>query len=99
MWRQTKNEHLNHEERFAKEEAERGVTTVACGATTDPPIKSKHADNLDKDFVKVKFCWDTTSEKTDQYEFKMALLENGEPEEFLLFICNLNMTIKASETL
>ena len=29
----------------------------------------------------------------------MALFDNGEPEEFLLFISNFNMTIKVSGTL
>ena len=39
---------------------------------------------------------DPTSEKLDQFEFKMALFDNGKPEEFLLFIKNFNMTLEAS---
>ena len=35
----------------------------------------------------------------DLYEFKMSLFENGKPEEFLLFVCNFNMTLAASGTL
>ena len=35
----------------------------------------------------------------DLYEFKMALFENGDPEEFLLFVRNFQMTLKASGTL
>ena len=60
-----------------------------------PLIKSKHDDKLDKDFVKLKLRRDPTPEKSDLYEFKMALFNNGNPEEFLLFVCNFNMTIKA----
>ena len=32
------------------------------------------------------------SQKSDLYEFKSALFDNGDPEEFLLFIRNFNMT-------
>ena len=39
------------------------------------------------------------SEKSDLYEIKMALFDNGEPEELLLFICNFCMTLEASGTL
>ena len=34
----------------------------------------------------------------DHYEFKISLFENGEPEEFLFFVCNFNMTLAASGT-
>ena len=36
---------------------------------------------------------------TDLYEFKMSLFDNDEPEEFLLFVRNFNMTLAASGTL
>ena len=69
----------------------------------DPPptplIKINHTDNLDKDFVKLNLRRDPTSDKSDLYEFKMALFDNGDPEEFLLFVCNLNMTIEATGTM
>ena len=42
---------------------------------------------------------DPMSEKFDLYDFKMSLFENGNPEEFLLFVCNFQMTLKASVTL
>ena len=42
---------------------------------------------------------DLTSAKSDPYEFKMALFKIGELEEFLLFVCNFNMTLTASKTL
>ena len=51
---------------------------------------------MKKYFVKTKFCRYTTSEKSALYEFKMALFENGDPEEFLLFVRNLQMKLKAS---
>ena len=35
----------------------------------------------------------TTSEKSDPYEFKMALFYDGDLEEFLLYICNFEMNI------
>ena len=59
-----------------------------------PPIplpESNNDDKLDKEFVKIKLRRDTTSENSDPYEFKMVLFDNGEPKEFLLFVCNFNM--------
>ena len=49
-----------------------------------PPIKSKHDDKSDQDFVKLKLRRDPMSEKSDLYEFQMALFDNGYPEEFLI---------------
>ena len=46
-----------------------------------PPIKSKHDDKPEKDFVKVKLHRDPTSENLDVYEFKMALFYNGDRED------------------
>ena len=42
---------------------------------------------------------DPTPEKLYLYELKTTLFDNGYPEEFMLFIWNFNMTLKASETL
>ena len=42
---------------------------------------------------------DPKSENSDLYEFKMALFDKDEQEEFLLFIRNFQMTLKASGTL
>ena len=39
------------------------------------------------------------SSTSDLYEFKMYLFDNGDPEEFLMFVCKLNMTLAASGTL
>ena len=33
---------------------------------------------------------------SDFYEFKMSLIGHGDPEEFLLFIRNFNMTLAAT---
>ena len=65
----------------------------------NPLIKSKHNDNSDKDFVKLKFLRDSTSATLDIYEFNMDLFDNGDPEEFLFFVQKFNMTLAASETL
>ena len=55
--------------------------------------------NPDKGFVKLKLRRDTTSSTSDLYEFKMSFFDNGKPEEFLLFVCNFNMTLAVSEML
>ena len=64
-----------------------------------PLIKSNHDDNLEKDFVKLKFCRDPRLPTLDLYGFKMSLFDNDEPEEFLLFVRNFNTTLAASGTL
>ena len=64
-----------------------------------PLIKSKHGDKSDKYFVRIKLCRDPTSYSSDLYEFKMAFFDNGDLEEFLLFVQNFNMTLAASGTL
>ena len=60
-----------------------------------PLIKSKHDDKLEKYFVNIQLRRYPTSEKSDLYEFKIAVSNNGDPEEFLLFIHYFNMTLKA----
>ena len=51
---------------------------------------------MERNGVKTKLRRDLTSKKYDLYEFKMALFDNGDPEEFLLFIRNFNTTLEAS---
>ena len=46
--------------------------------------------------LKLKFCIDPTSSMSDPYEFKMFLFDYGDLEEFILFICNFNMTLVAT---
>ena len=66
----------------------------------EPPnitlIKGKNDIKLDKYFVKNKLSRDHSSEKSDLYEFKMTLFDNGEPEKFFLFLQNFQMTLEAS---
>ena len=61
-----------------------------------PLIKINHGDKSDKDFVQMKFCRGPTSDKLDLYEFNMVFFTNGDPEYFLLFVRNYNMTPKMS---
>ena len=63
------------------------------------PIKIKNNKKSDKYFVKIKLRRDPTSEKSDLYELKIPLFDNGELEDFLLFVCNFNVTLEASGTL
>ena len=64
-----------------------------------PLIKEKNNSKSDKYFVKIKLHRDPTSSTSDLYEFKIYLFENGDPEEFLLFVCNFITTLAASGTL
>ena len=52
-----------------------------------------------KKCVKIKLRRDPKSENSDLYKLKMALFDNGDSEEFLLFIRDFNMNIEASGTL
>ena len=49
--------------------------------------------------MEIKLRIDPTSKNPDAYELKMALFNKGKPEDFLLFVRNLKMTIDASGTL
>ena len=55
-----------------------------------PPIKSKINEKPNRDFGKIELRRDSMSENLDLYELKMALYDNGKPEEFLLFIHKFN---------
>ena len=59
-------------------------------------MKETYNSNPDEYFVKLKLRRDPTSSMSDLYEFKMSLFDHGKPEEFLLFICNFNMTRTAT---
>ena len=58
-----------------------------------PLIKIKLNDKSDKDFLKLKLRRDPMLDTLDFYDFIMALFDNGELEEFLLFMQNFNMTL------
>ena len=69
----------------------------------DPPlirlIEYKHDSKPDKYSFKLKLHRDPTSPTSDLYEFKISSPDNGNPEEFVLFARNFNMTLAASWTL
>ena len=64
-----------------------------------PLIKERHGEKSGNDFVIIKLRRDPTSSTSYLYEFKIYFFDNGEPEEFLLFVHNSNMTLTASGTL
>ena len=68
----------------------------------EPPLKhrtkGKYDGKSDKDFVKMRLCRDTMESTSDLYDINMYLFDNVQPEEFLLFLRNFNMTLAASGT-
>ena len=54
---------------------------------------------LKKDCINIKFFMYPTSEKSDLYEFKRVLLDNGNTEEFLFFMQNFQIILEASGSL
>ena len=63
-----------------------------------PFIKENSTVKSDGDYVKLKLCRDYMSSTSDIYEFGMSLFDYGEPEEFLLFMKNFQMTLAATGT-
>ena len=61
-----------------------------------PLIKEIYTGNSYEDDVKLKLRRDSTPGKSDLYEFKMSLFENGNLEETLWFVRNFDMTLAAS---
>ena len=65
----------------------------------DPPpiplIQETHDGKSDKYFVQLKLRRDPKLSTSELYDFKMSLSDNGEPEDFLLFVCNFNMNLAA----
>ena len=57
-------------------------------------IKSKNDEKLDKYYIEIKLGRYPTSENSDPYKSKMALFDNSDSEEFLLFVCSVNMNLK-----
>ena len=56
-------------------------------------IKETYNGKSEKYFVKLKLGRYSTSSTLDLYEFNMNLFDQGNPEEFLLFLRNFNMTL------
>ena len=73
--------------------------TGAVQIHIDPPpiplIQIMNDTKAEKYCVKIKLRKYTMSVKSYLYEFKMALFDDREPEEFLLLLQNLKMTINA----
>ena len=70
-----------------------GMTQVHIEPVPIPLIKGNYDGKLDKDSVNMKLCRYNTSSTSELYEFRMSLFENDDPEEFLLFTHNFNMTL------
>ena len=76
-----------------------GMKQAYVQPPTTPPIKSKQDNKSDKYFVKLNLSRDMASDTLELYNFKIALFDNGNMEEFLLFVKKFNMTIALSGTL
>ena len=57
-----------------------GTVQVHVEPPLIPLIKRKNHDKLDKYVVEIKLRKDRMSQKSDLYEFKMALFDNGVPD-------------------
>ena len=76
-----------------------GMTQAHVEHQPIPWIKITYNGKLDKYFVKLKLCRYPTSSTLELFEFRMSFFDNGELEEFLLFVRNFNMTLAATWTL
>ena len=69
----------------------------------EPPqihiIKENQYCKSDNDSLKLKLCRYPTSHTLGLFQFKTSMFGNGKPEEFLLIVCNFNITLSASQTL
>ena len=69
----------------------------------EPPpihlINWTYGGKLEKDIVNLKLCRDPTSSTSDLYELRISFFDNGNPEEFLLFLHNFNTILAATGTL
>ena len=72
-------------------------------AHLEPPtimlVKETSTSKSDGDYVKLKLRRYPTSSTLELYEFSMSLFDHGEPEEFLLFVQNFQMTFAATGTI
>ena len=76
-----------------------GMTQPHVDPPPIPLIKESHDGKSDNGFVKLKLLRYPTFPMSDLYEFKISFFDNGEPEEFLLFVRNFNMNLAESGTL
>ena len=63
---------------------------------TIPLVKKTSTGKSDGDYVKIKLHRYPKFSTSDIYEFRMSLFDHGEPEEFLLFVQNFQMTCAAT---
>ena len=81
----------------------KGLGTHNNPAHVEPPtiplFKEMFTGKSYEDYGELKLCGDSTFSTSEIYEFMMYLLDHDDPEEFLLFIWNLNMTIVITVTL
>ena len=75
------------------------MTQVHVEPMQPPLIKGKYDGKSDKYFVKLELRGYPTSSILDLYKFNMALFDNEDPEEFCLYVFNLNMTLSMAGTL
>ena len=73
----------------------RGTVQVHVDSPPIPITKINSNDIPDKYCVKIKLWRDLTSHKLGLCEFKTALFDNSDLDEFLLFISNFSMTLEA----
>ena len=66
---------VSHRKKWTAEVVEQHIYPPAI-----PLIKSNQDNSSEKYFVKLKLRRDLTSDKSDLYEFKMVLFDNGDPE-------------------
>ena len=69
----------------------------------DPPpiplVKENFTGKSDGDYVELNLRRDPTSSTLDLYGFRISLFDHGEPEEFLFFVRNFQMTLVATGAL
>ena len=76
-----------------------GVTLPDVYPPLIPLIQETYNGKSERYFVKIKLRRDPMLYMSDLYELKKYLFDNGNLEEFLLFVCNFNMTLTTSGTL
>ena len=75
------------------------MTQVHVEPPLIPLIKGAYNDKSDKHIIKTKLRRDPTSSMPYFYEYIMSLFDNGNPEEFFLYVHNFKMNLVASGTL
>ena len=82
-----------------KKKCSTGVVKLHVEPPPTSLIKSKHDDKLNKDFENIGLRKDPTSEKLDLHEFKIALFDNGDPEEICFWFLTSTWVLRRQELL